>query len=186
MTLKGADKPTRSKTLGQSATRPYCFVSYSTREPHTNILIDCLRVVFTPHFDVTLTPSALESGASQREKIGDLIAHCEFAVVILDGLRPNVIFEYGIIQGKGRPVFLFKEAEATVDIKGLFGNSVALGVPAPAINLDSQFSDVKDVNFTEWNRFDMQKTVKTVWKEYCKKKDAIPNYAEIAEPNLWQ
>ncbi len=93
------------------ATKPYCFVSYSTQEAHTQILIDCLRIVFTPHFDVTLTPSALESGASQRERIASLIEHCDFAVVILDGLRPNVIFEYGIIEGKNRPVLLFKETE---------------------------------------------------------------------------
>jgi len=88
--------------------RPYCFVSYSTREAHVKLLIDCLRMVFTPHFELKLTPPALESGASQLGQIVKLIEGCTFAVVVLDGLRPNVVFEYGILHALNKPVLLFK------------------------------------------------------------------------------
>ncbi|MGA7648707.1 MAG: hypothetical protein WBW01_19525, partial [Terriglobales bacterium] len=71
----------------------------------------------SPSFDLRLTPSALESGADQRSQIIDLIEGCSFAVVVLDGLRPNVTYEYGLLEAYGKPIILLKEQSATVDIK---------------------------------------------------------------------
>ena len=99
-------------TGGKDSQAPTCFVSYSTRESHVSLLIECIEIVLTPHFKVERTPSALQSGASQREQITKLIQDCAFGVVILDGLRPNVVFEYGILHGLKKPVIFFKEAEA--------------------------------------------------------------------------
>jgi nucleoside 2-deoxyribosyltransferase len=81
-----------------------------------------LRIVVGKHFKVELTPSALESGASQRDQITALIEGCAFAVVILDGLRPNVVFEYGILHGRNKPVILLKGEKATVDIRSFYGD----------------------------------------------------------------
>lgn len=117
--------------------RPYLFVSYSTREPHLKLLIECLRIVFLPYFDLKLTPSALESGASQRDQITKLIAGCSFGVVCLDGLRPNVIFEYGILHGRKKPLMLFKEGGAQADIRSFFRDPAGLGVASVALDLDS-------------------------------------------------
>jgi hypothetical protein len=165
--------------------RPYCFVSYSTREVHVPILIDCLRIVLGPHFEVKLTPSALESGASQRNQIISLIEGAAFTIVILDGLRPNVVFELGLIHGKNKPVLLFKEAEAIVDIQGLYSNPPAeLRLNPPTVNLDTQLSDVKDINYAPWTRFDLKGTLALVWQEYSKKRDIIPGYVKIEEPSL--
>ncbi|GEM_PF-2955138 len=165
--------------------KAYCFVSYSTREPHVKLLIECLHIVFEPHFEIKLTPSALESGVSQREQITKLIEGCTFSVVALDGLRPNVAFEYGILHGMRKPVILFKEADARVDVLGFFRDAPGLSLDNPVVDVDSQFSDVKDVNFVGWNRFEIQKTVRTVWEEYCKKENDIKDYIKIAEPRLW-
>jgi len=174
-----------SEAAVSPAPRPYCFVSYSTREAHIPLLIDCLRIVVGPHFEIKLTPSALESGASQRAQIMSLIENAAFAIVILDGLRPNVVFELGVIHGKGLPVLIFKESEAVVDIQGLYSNPPAeLRVTAPTVNLDTQLSDLKDINYALWIRFDLKGTLRLVWQEYSKKKDAIPGYVEIAEPDL--
>ena len=140
--------------------------------------------MFRPYFEVKITPSALVSGASQLEQIAKLIDGCAFAIVALDGIRPNVIFEYGIIYGKGKPVILLKEEDATVDIFGYFGDAVGLTVAAPSIDVDKQFSDVKDQNYAPWNRFAFGKTVRLVWEEYRKKKDTIPGYVEIPEPRM--
>lgn len=149
------------------------------------LLIDSLKIVLHPHFEVRLTPSALESGASQREQIISLIDGAAFAVVILDGLRPNVVFELGLIQGKDKPVLLFREAEAVVDIQGLYSNPPAeLRVNPPTVNLDIQLSDVKDINYATWTRFDLKGMLKIVWKEYSKKRDVIPGYVEIEEPSI--
>jgi hypothetical protein len=164
--------------------KPYCFVSYSSHEAHVNLLIECLQIVLKPHFDVTRTPSALESGASQRDQIIKLIESCAFAVVALDGLRPNVVFEYGIIQGNRKPVMLFKEAEATVDIEGLFGEADLPFGPVE-LDLDSQFSDVKDQNYAVWSKHGFRATVRLVWEQYGKKRSEIPGYVSIPEPILW-
>jgi hypothetical protein len=96
-----------------------------------------------------------------------------------------VVFEYGILHGKKKPVLLFKEENAVVDIRGLIGDIKELGITPPPVNPDVQFSDVKDVNYAKWNRFNIQETIKVVWDEYCKKKTAIANFVEIEEPKLW-
>jgi nucleoside 2-deoxyribosyltransferase len=148
------------------------------------LLIECIEIVLTPHFKVNRTPSALESGASQRDQITRLIQDCAFGIVILDGLRPNVVFEYGILHGLKKPVIFFKEVEAQVDIRGFFGDAPELSLAPVAINLDKHFSDVKDINYATWNRFEIKKTIHTIWEEYRKKKDEIRDYIDIPEPNL--
>jgi hypothetical protein len=185
MKVEKKSKP-GTKEAGDSASpRPYCFVSYSTREAHVPLLIDCLRIVIGPHFEIKLTPSALESGASQRVQIMSLIEKAAFAVVVLDGLRPNVVFELGMIHGKNMPVLLFKESDAVVDILGLYSSpSAEFRVTPPAVNLDTQLSDLKDLNYATWTRFDLKGTLRLVWQEYTKKKDVVLGYVEIAEPDL--
>ncbi len=149
------------------------------------ILIDCVKIILGPHFEVKLTPSALESGASQREQIISLIEGSAFAIVVLDGLRPNVVFELGLIYGKNKPLLLFREAEAIVDIQGLYSKPPAeLRVSSPAVNLDTQLSDIKDINYALWKRFDLEGTLNLVWLEYSKKREVIPGYVEIKEPSL--
>jgi hypothetical protein len=164
--------------------KPSYFVSYSTKEPHVKLLIECLRIVFDRYFEMKITPSALQSGSSQREQITDIIGRSSFAVVCLDGLRPNVVFEYGILHGRNIPAMLFKEADAQVDIKGLVRESARLSIDSFPLDLDLQFSDVKDVNFATWNRFEVANTARLVWDEYRKKKDEIKGYIEIPEPTL--
>jgi hypothetical protein len=174
------------KKFDSRKTKPYCFVSYSSREPHINVLFPCLWIALSPHFDLRLTPSALESGAGQRSQIVDLIEGCAFAVVVLDGLRPNVTYEYGLLEAHQRPIILLKEKNATVDVKSLVGGeTVSLGVAAPVLSIDSHFSDIKDVNYAEWSRLDPVATIKTLVQEYRKKKTKIKDFIEISEPVLW-
>jgi hypothetical protein len=170
----------------QNARKLYCFVSYSSREPHVQILVECLRILFYRFYEVVLTPSGLESGASQRQQISDLIRDCAFAVVVLDGLRPNVVFEYGMLHAMGKPVILLKEEEAQVDIRSFFKGGPELAVSDVLIDMDSQFSNVKDLFYATWRRFRIQETVRSVWEEYRKKKEQIAGYADIPEPKLWE
>jgi hypothetical protein len=94
------------------------------------------------------------------------------------------VFEYGILHGFGKPVLFFKEVEAQVDIRGFFGDAANLGLRPPAIDLDKHFSDVKDINYATWSRFEIKKTARTIWEEYKKKKDEISGYIDIPEPKL--
>jgi hypothetical protein len=132
-----------------------------------------------------LTPSALESGASQLGQITKLIRNCSFAVVVLDGLRPNVVFELGVIHRESAPAILLKERNARVDLQGLIG-TVGSGAKDPDLNIDVHLSDVKDLNYLIWNSYDPAGTIRQLYREYCKKKDNIRNARTVEEPSLWE
>jgi len=168
--------------------KPYYFVSYSSREPHVENLLDALQLVLRDHFEQRRTPATIESGESQYDRILKDIEGASFGVVVLDGLRPNVVFEYGIMVGNAKPILLLKEEAAEVDIAGYFteipptqpGRDDLLQV-RPRLIVDSHFSDVKDRGWTTWFKFDPQKTRRVILEEYRKKHDKIRDYVEIKE-----
>ena len=143
-----------------------------------------MEFVFKPHFDSRVTPSSLQCEASQRQKIEDLIRQCGFAVVLFDGLRPNVVFEWGLLRGSKRPVMLFKEKQATVDIRHLVGNSVDVAVPTTPIDVNSQFSNVKDINYCGWNRYRIEDTKTRIWDQYTKKESEIKAFVSVPKPDF--
>lgn len=175
-------KPPRAKKV--TAKKPTYFLVYSTGEPQVAIFIECLEIVFGNYFDLKRTPAGLETDNSQHDVILQLIGDCTFGVVCLDGLRPNVVFEYGALRGVKKPVLLFKEAAANVDIRHFYGGAGPLALPPPLINVDAHFSDTKDRYHVSWNRFEIRKTVRTIWEEYRKKKSAITGYIDILEPKI--
>jgi hypothetical protein len=164
--------------------KPFYFLSYSTGEPQINFFAECLEIVFRDHFRLERTTGALEAGGSQYDAILDRIRNCIFGVVCLDGLRPNVVFEYGALVGAGKVVLLFKEGTATVDIPHLYNDPAYLVAARPAIKLDAQFSNTKDRYAPSWNRFELQKTVKGILDAYKKRARDIVGYVEIREPKL--
>jgi hypothetical protein len=163
--------PTKKKESQSKG--PYCFISYSTREPEVALLIEAIQAVFSRSYEIQLTPSALESGTSQLLQIEDLIKDCTFSIVVLDGLRPNVVFEYGLLRGYKRPIILLKEPFARVDVLGFWADRITLGANIPQIDVDKHFSDVKDQAYAKWNRLSFKETVTTLWEEYEKKKSKI-------------
>ncbi|MGO9589096.1 MAG: hypothetical protein ACLP3K_03490 [Candidatus Acidiferrales bacterium] len=165
--------------------KPYCFLSYSSKEPHIKTLIPCVWLAFAPHYDLKLTPTGLASGAGQLKQIMNLAEGCAFAVVALDGLRPNVVFEYGLLEALHRPVILLKEKDATVDVRSYFSDAASLGVQSPKLQMDSHFSNVKDLTYTEWDREKPDELVKILWQEYRKKEDKIDPFVAIEDAHLW-
>jgi hypothetical protein len=163
---------------------PYCFVSYSSREPEVALLIEAIEIVFSPPYKIQRTPSALESGASQLLQIENLIKNCTFAIVVLDGLRPNVVFEYGLSKGYNREIILLKEPSARVDVLGFWADRITLEASIPQIDVDKHFSDVKDQAYAKWNRLSFKETVATLWDEYEKKKSKIPGALNLKKPEI--
>ena len=131
------------------------------------------------------TPTALQSGVSQLTQITDLIRNCDFAIVALDGLRPNVVFEYGLLRALDKPIIVLKEKSARVDLEGYFVTPNPL-VPEVKLSVDSHLSNIKDINYAEWDRLDPQGSLQVIASEYDKKKTAIPNYQKIVVPQLWK
>lgn len=166
------------------AEKPFYFVSYSTGEPQVAFLVECLEIVFGAHFEIKRTPSSLKVGSSQHDVILDQIKRCTFGVVCLDGLRPNVIFEYGAMKGANKAVLLLKEENATVDIAHFFAGAASLALSPPEIDMDKHFSDTKDRFYKKWKRFELKQTVKTLWEAYKELHNEIDGYVEIPEPTL--
>jgi hypothetical protein len=180
--MRKAKKTVNAREL--AAERPWYFVVYSTGEPQVSIFIECLEIVFRNYFVLKRTPAILESDKSQHDVIMELIGNCAFGVVCLDGLRPNVVFEYGALRGAKKAVMLFREEAAKVDIGHFYGSAPALALPPPPMEMDRHFSDTKDRYQVSWNRFEIQKTIATIWEEYRKKKGEILQYVEIPEPQI--
>ena len=183
MVPAGVSVTTSASDWEKAMTKPYYFVSYSSREPHVGILLDALALVLGKHFEQHRTPGTLESATSQYERILQEIAEASFGVVILDGLRPNVLFEYGIMVGKGKPVLLFMEESAEVDVPGFFaeGPTLLMDVKRTVISVDNHFSDIKDQFRATWSKFKPKETRQIIMEEYNKKRGQISGFVEITE-----
>jgi hypothetical protein len=167
-----------------AAAKPDIFFSYSTAET-TNVLLSTLVwIVFHKRYQLRLTPSALTSGASQLAEIEKQISGCAFGVVCLDGLRPNVVHEWGYMRGQGKPVILLKKEGATVDVRH-FISEAAPQLENPPLNMDSHLSNLKDINYAKWYPEEPPKSIKAIWDEYNKVRAKSPALIEIEEPRLW-
>jgi hypothetical protein len=166
------------------AHKPYYFVSYSTGEPIVEVFVEYLELVFRDSFQLKRTPSALASGQSQHDAIIELIDSCAFGVVCLDGLRPNVVYEYGALRGAKRPLLLFREASSTVDLRHFAGDTVTQTLVAPPIDIDKHFSNSKDKYCVSWNRFQFTDTVNKIWEEYDKIKHQIAGAVQVSRPSI--
>ena len=169
----------------KKTTLPGFFVSYSSREPHLQVLFLSLWVLFKDKFKMHRTPSVLQSGVSQLQQITDLIKTCEFAIVALDGLRANVVFEYGLLRALDKPIIVLKEKNARVDIEGYFPTPNPQ-VPGIKLSVDSHLSNIKDINYAEWDSLDPQASLEVIASEYEKKRSVIPSYSSILVPQLWK
>jgi len=73
------------------------------------------------------------------KKFEQLAEGCALGIVILDGLRPNVLLEFGILIGKNKPVIPLQDEKASVAIKSFYQqNCQGSGLT------ESQFSKLKD------------------------------------------
>lgn len=166
-------------------TAPHCFISYSLGEVSSSLLVTLAWVVFHGRYDICVTPSTLKSGTSQLEQIEEKISNCAFAIVCLDGLRPNVVCEYGYIRGIKKPAILLKKEQATVDLLSIIGPSAPIGFANPPLDVNSHLSNLKDVNYAAWYDDDPLKSAKVIWDEYEKIRRGTP-LAAVDEPRLWR
>jgi hypothetical protein len=162
------------------------FFSYSTAEPTNVILSTLIWIVFHSKYKLRFTPSALTSGSSQLQEIEKQITESAFGVVCLDGLRPNVIHEWGYMRGCNKPVILLKKDDATVDVR-LFVHTAVPELQNPALNMDTHLSNLKDINYARWYPHDPPKSARAIWEEYDKVRKQYPDaqLLEVEEPHLW-
>jgi len=169
-----------------SPVKPDFFFSYSTAEPSNSLLSTLLWSIFHNDYNIRITPSALTSGASQLSKIEKEISESAFGVVCLDGLRPNVIHEWGYMRGHNIPVILLKRDGATVDVRHFLRES-APEIPNPSLDMNVHVSNLKDINYAKWFPDDPPKSAKVIWDEYEKLRAELTERGLITvqEPHLW-
>lgn len=154
-------KPDESKRL--------CFIVYSSREYHINITIDSIETVLeaTGKYEAKRLSIHGISGHSQYAQLIEFLNTCSLAIIILDGFRPNVIFEYGVLVGLGKPCVVLLEKNANVDINSLLKSSNKK-YPIIPIDMDKDFSDVKDQMYIKYKYNDPKKLRELINKELNK------------------
>ena len=152
-----------------SESRKICFIVYSTRESHIDITLDAIETVLdsTKKYDIKKLSIHGIPGHSQYTQLLDYLNKCSLAVIVLDGFRPNVIFEYGVLVGLRKPCIVLLEENATIDIKSFMKN-VSKKIPIAVVDMDKDFSDVKDQMYVKY-RYNDPKIFRELLRNELKK-----------------
>jgi tetratricopeptide (TPR) repeat protein len=149
-----------------------CFIVYSSREPHIEWVIDCVDEIIGKRekYTVVRLNSSLKSEDSQYKELQDKIGSCCFAVVILDGFRPNVLFEYGILKGLNKPCIVLKEDHGTIDLLNYYSEDKKPPIVNPIMNIREHFSDIQDRYYVEYPKYN-PKRIREIISEQFKRKE---------------
>ncbi|RMF32215.1 MAG: hypothetical protein D6752_00625 [Candidatus Nitrosothermus koennekii] len=86
-----------------------CIIVYSSDKhvPYINpVLDDIEQLLKSKGFEPILLGDEVRSGDDYFSKLEELIDKSVLGIVILDGFRPNVLFEFGYLKGKGKPTII--------------------------------------------------------------------------------
>ena len=83
-------------------------------------------------------------------KLEELIENAVLGIVILDAFRPNVLFEFGFLKGKKKPIILLQSKDTVINVKTLYKLWQDSGLSEkqfnmlknPRIDCPSHFSDI--------------------------------------------
>ena len=70
----------------------------------------------------------IRSGEDYLEKLTGLVEESVLGVVILDGFRPNVLFEFGFLLGRKKPTIILMCKDARVSVKTLYTSAEECGL----------------------------------------------------------
>lgn len=163
----------------------FCFVVFSSKEEHIEIVIDCVERVIKEkeNYEVKRLDNSLKSEDSQYKELTDLLSECSFGVIILDGLRPNVLFEYGILKGLEKPCIVLLEEKANVDVINYFPEDKDIEIKNPKVDADKHFSDIKDRFYVRYNKNKPKEIRDKIKKEYSKlEKDIDDEFIRMIFP----
>jgi len=126
---------------------------------YINHIIECIKQVMDEFgIEVKTLSSSIRPQESQYQKILEVLKGCIVGIVILDGLRPNVIFEYGILLGLDKPVIAFKDEDAVINVESLYTDNDSkqklkeARIENPKLDIDKHLSDIKDLHWISYNR----------------------------------
>jgi len=113
-----------SAKISQEGELP-CILVYSSKShvEYINPVLDLVTEYLNQNkFKVILLKDEARCISVYSEEFLQAAKDCVLGVVILDGFRPNVLFEFGVLVGLKKPIILLKDKNAKINIKTLYGN----------------------------------------------------------------
>lgn len=125
--------------------------------------------------EIVFDENTMSPGTTILEQLYVALQACDLTVVLLDGLRPNVVFEYGLVLG-----MLKAKGEAEARVLGLRANDATVlvrnfyetpsRVPTyggqdadiinPALDINRHFSDIAGLFLHHYDRHQILRTVR--------------------------
>jgi tetratricopeptide (TPR) repeat protein len=116
---KRSDILSKVKPSGQMP----CLLVYSDSK-HVNYINELVNWVdeVLPKMGFTVNKLCLKTLPDEHfgEKFEKLADECALGIVLLDGFRPNVLFEYGFLRGKGKVALPIQDKDAFISVKSFY------------------------------------------------------------------
>jgi hypothetical protein len=145
-------------------------------------VIDALRASFPPKtYELRVDTEVFVPGESLRANVAREITDAEIVLVLLDGLRPNVVYELGIahaLQARlgsnpgdgGKRVIPIAEANATVLVRNFYPSPLrvpmrdgSINTPLnPPLDLSAAWSDGSDILVHRYDRLNLAADIRTL------------------------
>jgi tetratricopeptide (TPR) repeat protein len=123
--------------------------------------------------------------------------NCSLGLIILDGFRPNVLFEFGYLKAKSKPIIILQSVDAQINLKSLFRAISDSGLTStqfrrlcnPKLDVSFHLSDFagKHVSKMDWKTkdADILHPSRVLLKEIEKRKrEIIDETVQVKTKNL--
>ena len=100
-----------------------CILVYSSyaHVNHIKFILDLVKEYLVNNgFRIVLLNDVAKDLSLYSEEFLRAARNCVLGIVILDGFRPNVLFEFGVLIGLEKPVVLLRDKNAEINIKTLY------------------------------------------------------------------
>lgn len=145
-----------------------CLVVYSDQthvEYIYSLLFQLEKVLKDKGFDAKRLGDEIRSSDDYLEILEKMVDSCALGLIILDGFRPNVLFEFGYLKAKKKPIIILQSTEAQINVKTLYRKIEDSGLTLaqfrnklfnPKLDVKFHLSDFagKHISFINWQSKD--------------------------------
>jgi len=169
-----------------------CLIVYSSQHHVSyinhilNLLEECL---VNEGYHPIFLRDEIRSGQDYLEQIKNLVNDSVLGVVILDGFRPNVILEFGMLLSLDKCILVLKNNEAKISVKNLYNQSSNpkdfdsdltevqfKRLTDPYINIERHLSDYAGKHIVYYDFHDVKKIKETIRSNLKKIRKCVENY----------
>ncbi|NKQ38425.1 MAG: tetratricopeptide repeat protein, partial [Methanosarcinales archaeon] len=166
-----------------------CVIVYSsdTYVSYINNVISKIQdIMGVYNIDAKILPEVVKPQKSNFDTILQMVKDCVLGIVILDGLRPNVMMEYGMLLGLEKPIIVLKDKNAKININGLSDTLKTKcekhHISNPKLDVTKHISNVNNLNYTGYDCNNLDKFEEILKENLTKLKDDI--ILQITKPMM--